>query len=501
MKRITALWFPLFATDRRTRPGGDLESCRDRPLVLVARSRDRLRIAAANAAAIRAGLAAGMAEADARALCPGLVAAPAESGDDRKDLAALAAWCRRWSPWSVPFGEDGEYGVSLDVTGCAHLFGGERAMLDDMMRRLSARGLAVRAGLADTPAAARAVARFGDDPATIVPEGAGRQILAALPIAALRLPAEATAALRRLGLMRIADLAALPRGPLAARFGRAVPLALDRLFGHAPEPLSPLPPDAHLTVRLAFTDTVARDEDVTAATRILLTRLHALLERRGLGALRLRLDLVRVDGVTLTRTIGTARPVRDPDRLARLFAEDRTPLDAGFGIERIALTATAAEPLEPRQSDLETRDRDADSLPPLLDRLALRLGEGAVFRPVPAPTHLPERLCLKAPPQDPVPRPDAWPRRRRPVRLWRRPEPVGIEAETGTPVRLLRRGEAPVAIRAEGPERIAAEWWRGAAPPPPGARRDYWRIEDRRGRRWWLFRDGNGHWFLHGGFA
>ncbi len=501
-KRIIALWLPLFATDRRTQPGKALAAWREAPLATIARQRGGLRVAAANAAARRAGVAPGLAAADAAALCPGLRNVADEPAADAAALAALAEWCRRWSPWTAPDHGDGGPGIWIDASGCAHLFGGERAMLDDVVARIEALGLTVRAGLADTPAAAWAVARFGADQAGLLPEGAARQLLATLPVAALRLPPETAETLRRLGIRRLAELMALPRAPLAARFGDAVAIRLDQLLGHRSEPLSPILPTEPLFARLAFAEPIGRSEDVAAGLGRLLDELCARMERRGLGARRLLLRLFRVDGGVLAREIGTARPVRRPAHLARLFAEGLDGLDAGFGIEAMTLAATAADPLEPGQTDLETRAADHVGLPLLMDRLVRRLGPAAVFRPVPRPTHLPERLCAAAPPLAPAGVAEDWPHRRRPVRLAPHPEPVTVEDGDGVPLRLRQRGRTVDLARADGPERIAAEWWQAARPPPPAGHRDYWRVEDRTGRRWWLFRDGaSGRWYLHGGFA
>jgi protein ImuB len=497
-KRIVALWLPLFATDRRTRPGKPLAAWREVPLATIARRRGGLCVAAANAAARRAGVAPGLAAADATALCPGLRSVADQPGEDAAALAALAEWCRRWSPWTAA---DGATGIWIESSGCAHLFGGERAMLDDMVARIEALGFSVRAGLADTPGAAWAVARFGADRAGLLPEGAARQVLAALPVAALRLPPETVATLRRLGIRRLAELLALPRAPLAARFGDAVAIRLDQLLGRRSEPLSPPVPVEPLFARLAFAEPIGRAEDVAAGLAHLLDALCARMERRGLGARRLRLLLFRVDGSVLAREIGTAQPVRLPIHLARLFAEGLDGLDSGFGIEAMTLTATAADPLGPGQIDLEARPAGV-GLPLLMDRLVRRLGPAAVFRLVPRPTHLPERLCAAA---HPLAAPGAgahWPRRHRPVRLVPHPEPVTVDEGDGVPRRLRHRGGTVELARADGPERIAAEWWHGAQPPPPACHRDYWRVEERDGRRRWLFRDGaSGRWYLHGGFA
>jgi protein ImuB len=474
-KRIAVLWLPHFAINRRTRPGKDLAELRDVPLAIVARGKGGMRIAAANNAARQARVMPGLNAADAKAICPHLRTIAEDSAADSTALAALAEWCQRWSPWTAP----GESGIHIDTTGCAHLFGGERAMLDDMVAKIEGLGFTIRAGLADTLGAAWAVAHFGGDTANLLPEGAARQMLTGFPVAALRLPPETVATLRRLGLRRLSELMALPRAPLAARFGNGVAQRLDQLLGRLPEPLSPLTYDEPLFARLAFAEPIGRTEDVAAAILHLLGDLEKIMERRGLGARRLVLRLFRVDGDTTARIIGTAAPVRAAAPLARLFADELNGLDAGFGIESLTLTVAAADSMKAAQTDMES-GRQGIGLPPLIDRLTRRLGPRAVYRIGAHPTAQPEKLCAKLPPL--VAPPPLVPPRPRPLRL-SRPVPVTMDSTL---------------YRITGPERIAPEWWH----PGTAAARDYWQVEDQHGRRWWVFQDtDDGRWFKHGEFG
>jgi protein ImuB len=496
MKRIVSLWLPHFPTDRLTRPRGPLGEFRQRPLATVTRAQGGIRVAAANVAAQEAGVAPGLPAADAQAVCPGLKTVVADPAAEAAGLVALAEWCRRWSPWTAP---EGTRGLWLDVSGCAHLFGGEAALLDDMLARVGALGLSGRGGLADTPGAAWAAARFGEEPATIVPPGAARQWLAAWPVAALRLSSGTADTLRRLGLRRIEDLLGLPRAGLAARFGDEVAHRLDQMLGRLPEPISPLPADEPLFARLAFAEPIARTSDVEHAIGLLLGRLCRQLERRGLGARRLELRLFRVDGSTQSQAVGTALPERDPSHLSRLFRGGLDRLDAGFGIEAMTLAAPQADPFAAAQGDVEARSAGA-GLALVMDRLARRLGEDRVHRLAPRPTHTPERLAGRIPPLGDVLA--AWPALRRPVRLLPRPEAVAVEERNGVPRSFSHRGRHHALAAAEGPERIAAEWWHAAAPPSPEVFRDYWRVEADIGGRFWLFREGHGsRWFMHGSFA
>ncbi|MGE5546278.1 MAG: Y-family DNA polymerase [Solirubrobacterales bacterium] len=491
MRRFVHLWLPLFPTDRLTRGRGPLAEWRRRPLATVTRAAGSIRIADANPAAQEAGVVPGLPAADAQAVCPGLKTVPADPDQDAATLGQMAEWCQRWTPWTAP---EGDRAVWLDITGCAHLFGGERTMVDDMLARVGALGFRVRAGLADTPGAAWAMSRFGDGPAAICPEGAARQWLSSFPVAALRLPPESAETLRRLGVRRIGELMALPRAPLVARFGEIAARRLDQMLGRAPEPISPRPAEEPVSSRLAFAEPVGRTEDVAAAIHRLLDSVCGRLTALGLGARRLVLRVFRVDGSVLAQGVGTSEAVRDPAHLMRLFAEGLDGLDAGFGIEVMTMTVAAADPFAGRQADLEARP-EAAGLALLLDRLARRLGPAALFRPAPAPSALPERQVTRLPPLA-VPQ-GGWPRQPRPVRLLPRPEPVIVDHVNGVPARLARRGMSAAIIRAEGPERLAAEWWHGESPPPYEARRDYWRVEDVHGRRLWLFQGRDG-WFVHG---
>jgi protein ImuB len=508
MRRIVSLWLPHLAVDRVTRRGAALAAWRDRAVVTLTAVQGGLRVAAASPAAQAAGIQSGLAVADARALLPDVKTLPGAPADDLACLAALADWCGRYTPWVATDGldPDGGGGLMLDVSGCAHLFGGEAALLDDLTGRLTALGFTSAAAIADTPAAAWAACRFGREAGArtaVVPEGAARQLLAGLPVAALRLPAAAIEILHRLGLRRIGDLYGLPRAPLAARFGEVVARRLDQLLGAAPEPISPVRPASPHHARLAFAEPIARGEDVVAALDHLLETLCAGLALRKLGARRLDLAFYRVDGSVARLGVGTAQPVRAPIHLARLFARGLDSLDAGFGFEAASLTAVAVEPLGAAQLDMTDRRHDqvADDVGLLVDRLGNRLGRGGVVRLARLASHIPERAVRPAPPLSgrDAPAPKLPPR---PPRLLVRPERIEADGNGGPPAMFRWRNESVRVARAEGPERIAAEWWHAATPPPPSAMRDYWRVEDGSGRRFWLYREGpRGPWLVHGVFA
>lgn len=446
-----------------------------------------VRLYAVDAIASNLGLTPYMTLSEARALVPELATAPADPPGDLAALVRLADWAGRYTPLVALDGADG---LILDITGCAHLFGGEAAMLADLRRRLDRFGLSVRAAAAATPAAAWAWARFGrgDTP----PD---RIALHGLPPAALRLPEEMVLRLDRLGLRRIGDLAVLPRAPLAARFGMLPGERLDRLHGDAPEPITPCRPAPPWRVRTAFAEPIARPEDIAAGLDHLLAALCRELAAGDQGAREMTFRAYRVDGTTQALRIGTARPLRTPKLLARLFAERLGEIDPGFGLETLVLEAGATAPLGPEQDDLDAQSsaEQATREAQLLDRLVNWLGPDRVRRPWPVESHLPERAVAWRSAAGPAMPARFRPTALRPLRLLPRPEPVEVEGEGAGATLRWRRAARPLA-RTDGPQRIAPEWWRA----PDAATRDYYRVEDTAGRRYWLYREPDGHWFLHG---
>ncbi len=469
--------------------------------MLTAPAQGGLRITAVDAAAAAEGLYPGQRLADARALVPELHAADADALADAAALARLADWCGRYTPWAAACGEDG---LSLDVTGCAHLFGGEAALIDDLVGRLARCGITARAAVADTPAAAWAWARFGDG--AILEPGSNRKHLAALPVEALRISPVTVEALRRLGLRRIGDVAPLPRAPLAARLGAELLSRLDRAFGVESEAISPRRPPAEWRARLAFADGIGRREDLDLATRELLERLCLALEADGRGARRLELALYRVDGTAQTVEIGTSRPTRDAAHLARLFVEPLGNVEPGFGIETMILGAVVTDPLRAEQMAMPSGPRrSVEDLAPVLDRLQSRLGRNAVVRLVPVASHVPERAVTVTPALSEAAAqdwpPNDWPMMRpRPIQLLAAPEPIEVGGPADAPETFRwRRCDHRIA-QCEGPERIAPEWWRAAGDQ---VSRDYFWLQDSDGRRYWVYRvpEHEPGWYLHGLFA
>jgi protein ImuB len=574
VKRVVSLWLPHWTTDRlkiASRRAEGLAVHREvrlgkvrlneprlawasetsRPLVTVTAANGRALLAAIDENASAAGLMPGMVLADARALVPDLAVRPSHPDKDAAALAQLADWCARFSPWVAVDGADGLF---LDITGCAHLFGGEARMIEDLAQRLSRFGYRVRLAIADTPGAAWAAARFAtlarNSDRVILPPGGAREAIASLPIAALRLSPVQTAELERLGLKTVAELYPLPRAALLRRFGLEPARRLDQALGRIDEPINPRTPASPHEARLAFAEPIVEAPAIAAALDRMLAGLCGHLASEQLGARQLRLALFRVDGSLQHVSIGTSRPNRDPGALRRLFAKLFDRLDPGFGIEAMSLTATQAEPLEDLQlvlararaqsqkraraekrTSVETpllpaaiesaepldekaieRAVDEAALAALADlfangRFANEPAPVRLTRPAPQESHLPERAVAPVPA---LAGKDArWTAIAltavRPVRLLPRPEPLETdEIESEALPTSFRWRARPHRIRlAEGPERIAPEWWRPTASSSSvGSTRDYYRVEDSEGRRFWLYREQTvSRWYLHGLFA
>lgn len=510
-QRIVSIWWPALAIERLARiSAGDLSP--DAPLALVEPAAHGPRIVAATSAALAGGAWIGARLSDARALNPALGALPADPAGDRALTGRLARWALRWSPLVEIDGSDG---LRLDVTGAAHLFGGEARLAEDIRRRFAALGLTVRLAIAPTAGAAWALARNGQGQTSLCSAEELMALLGPLPVAALRLSPPAARILERLGLKTIGQLARVPRRALARRFaGADNPLdALDRALGTIPEPLSASPAEPPPRADLRLAEPVADPGAMGDALERLARPLAAELGRRLLGARRVEFLAWRVDGSVGEAAAATALPSRDPAHLVRLLGERVAALDPGFGCDGFALVATRCEPLAPEQRALIGEPPGDVELALLVDRLSARLGPERVRRPVSRQSHLPERAsgwqgALGAGKTRPASGAPAFHTAPRPERLLDRPEAIAVVYATpeGVPRRFVWRRAVHDIARVEGPERIAPEWWR----QPGGTRlRDYYRVEDRCGRRYWIYRegvagDGRGPapgWYLHGLFS
>lgn len=533
-RRILSVWFPRLAAERVLRA----EPCLDLALAVVADVRGALSLASLSREAESRGLRRGMALGDARAICPGLVTRPEDPHAMAAFRAALRRWAGRFTPWVA--GE--EDGLVLDITGCARLFGGERALADRLAAEARGLGLSTRLGLADTPGAAWALARHaaagapshagdaidqearatraragrrrgaaplptpdgtpsGTGACRIVPSGETFAALAPLPVAALRLGTEEVATLQSLGLRRILDVAALPRADLARRVGPGVGHRLDQALGRAPEPVSPARPPQVYALRLTFPEPIGREEDVLAAIDRLLPPLCARLATAGRGARRIRLALVRTDGHAEIREVGLARPTDRPEPLRRILALRLGALDAGFGFETVRLDIPETEAVS-RGGDARA-DVEADALGDLLGRLGARLGLETLVRLHPADSHVPEKAATEMAAAFAAPA-RGWPppAAARPIVIFP-PEPLAASDDATPPRTFTWRRRPCRRTTASGPERIAPEWWLDD-PAWRSGPRDYWRVETGEGTRLWIYEARGGDappgWFAHGLF-
>jgi protein ImuB len=460
MRRVASVWLPTWPTDRLRRTSRAAAPPPGRPFVTAARHGAVRVLVGVDLAARAAGLRSGMSVPHAHALVAGLVVADADPAADAAALRGrFATWAARC--WSPIVGVDPPDGLLLDATGCAHLFGGEETLLARLVATLHRAGVAAHAAIADTPGAAHAVARFGAaDPIAVVPPGGAGAALADLPVAALRLDPETAAELRRFGFKRVGQLHGEPTAPLTRRFGPDLVRRLDQALGRgAPEPITPVVPEDAPRRRRTFAEPIGASESLAAAAVGLTRALCAVLEAKGCGARRLDLLVERVDRLTIALRVGTARPSRDPRHLARLLTDRIGAIDPGFGVEAMTLVAARTQPLAACQLAAADATADAASWPADLARPFW------LFAPEPV-----QAVALL--PDDP-------------------------------PARFTWRGRAYRVRRADGPERICLEWWR--RPAEVRAVRDYYRVEDADGGRFWLFRAGRGNaerrWFVHGVFG
>jgi len=490
MRRVCSIWFPALPIERWAKGGLPPEQ----PVVLTVEGTHGPIIHAVTRAAVDRGARVGARLTDARALDPALIAVAADPEGDQVLLQRLAKWAQRWSPLVEMDGPDG---LRLDISGVAHLFGGEQALAQDVIDRFAAIDLTARVAIAPTAAAAWAFSRFGGNE------------LAPLHVSALRLDPDTVRTLERLGLKTIGALAALPRLALARRFRGAEDVvdALDRVFGRKPEPLTALADDPPPRSSLRLEEPAIHPEAAPQALERLIPKLVVELEERRLGARRLSLHGFRVDGSVATASVATAIASREPKHLQRLLADKAAALDPGFGFDAFALVADWTESLGAAQESLVEEPSGTRNLARLIDRLTVKLGPRAVRKPQPFESHLPERASRWRSALEHA-EAIALPDTSRPQRLLDRPEAIDVIYATpeGMPRRFVWRRAVHDIARVEGPERIAPEWWRERSTV---RLRDYYRVEDQAGRRYWIFReglvgDGRGgapEWYLHGLFA
>lgn len=522
-RRYLSLWLPHWSTDRWQQEqkvsSGHVMPSSDQPVVAVCNTAGRRVVCAANEAAMIQGFTPGLGLADALARWPHLYHFPADPIGDGRALQRLAAWAQRFSPLVM---HDAVDGLLIDIAGCAHLWGSEKNLRQDMLDRLHQRGYSCRVGIADTIGGAWAAARFADA-TPILPSKGHRMALASLPVDALRIDLATAEALRRLGLRRIGDLYPLPRAAIVSRFSRSLLDRLDQALGDLAEPFEAIfAPPPHRVSRI-FAEPIGTAEDIRHCLDLLAEKLAQNLAELGLGVRRAKLSCYRLDHQVSEIGIGLSLPSAKAAHLVDLLARKIEQIAPGPGIELIMLSAGKVEPLRQVQQGLDPQTTNEDAadtaLASLIDRLGNRLGSGRIYRLAPVESHLPERAVTRGGPvsrrRSPV-----WPtivtssdsNYWRPIRLLAQPEPIEATAPLpdDPPLQFRWRHVLHQVRSATGPERIAWEWWReinrtGAS--PANTSRDYYRVENETGQRFWVYRAGlyqpdkPVRWFLHGFFA
>jgi protein ImuB len=495
---------------------------KETPHVVIAKQNNALVIYALDDLAARSGLSIGLPLANARAICPELTVFDADEAADRKTLEDIADWCDRFTPLVAL---DPPHGLFLDITGCAHLFGGEAALLQAVTGALTRRGFTVSAAIASTSVCARTMTRHVSG--KIIADGEEAKAVAPLPVTALGASEAIVGGLRRAGLKTIGDVASRAPHEIAARFGAAFTAHLEHALGQGDAPISPRKPLPDYIVEKRFPEPVATETVIAINLSALAAMLVAAMDKQGKGARRLEASFFRTDGAVRTIAVDTGRPVTRREVIDRLFRERlealNDPLDPGFGFDLIRLSASRTEIVVQQQRDLDANVHDNDALAALIDRIAARIGGKRVVVHLPQDTHIPEHAVLAMPAQHHLAAAvqAIWPERvaseppLRPLRLFEKPELIKVPFATvpdGPPHQFTWRRVTHTVARVEGPERIAMEWWKqnGAV-----LTRDYFRIEDEAGLRFWIFRDGlyeselrdeegepiEAKWFVHGLFA
>jgi protein ImuB len=508
-RRILALWFLRLPTDRLQRKARGAH-----PLVVAQKIDNALCLSAVDLAAAKIGLRPGMTLADARARVLALDVAEADEIADRKLLEAIAEWCDRFTPFVAI---DAPHGLFLDITGAAHLFGGERGLLERVEKDITRQGFALRLAIAGTCVAARALAHYASG--TIVPSGEEEVAMAPLPVISICPNDHIARIFRRAGLKTVGQVAGRQRGELTSRFGADFVTNLDRALGHEESPISPRRHLADYAAEHRFAEPIATQACIEESLSSLAAALGKILEERGEGARRLEASFFRSDGIVRRIAIETGVPLRDSKIVLRLFRERMDalidPLDPGFGFDLIRLEASRTQTARSESADFDSDAKTKREIAILTDSLAARFGVDRVMVLQPQDTHIPEAEFVLIPAQHAttsklplVLKREPGEAPLRPLRMLSKPEPVEhavADFPDAPPKRFDWRRVRHTVRRAEGPERIAMEWWKHQEAMPT---RDYYRVEDTDGCRFWLYREGlynretdRPRWFMHGEFA
>jgi protein ImuB len=501
VKRFASIWFSHLLSDWQLIRRPELAEV---PFVFAAADHGRMRITALSPIAHQAGIQLGMSSADAKAICPGLEVIDDKPGRARKLLQGLGEWCIRYSPL-VAIDEFAVDGLLLDISGCAHLWGGERAYLIEIVNRLKSKGYQVRMAIADTLGTAWAISHHGKV-TPLIPPGEHTQALLNLVPEALRLEHAVVIKLRKLGFQQIKSFIGMPRSVLRRRFGEDFLLQLGKALGTEEEVLIPLQVPVPFQERLPCLEPIKTRTGIEIAINKLLEALCKRLQAEGMGLRTGVLTSYRIDGKEQQVSIGTSAATHSVGHLFKLFQLKIDQIRPALGIELFILDAPRVEPVEVPQEEMWTSRRGLDdqSVHRLLDRIAGKVGVEVIRRYLPATRYWPERSLIRATSltEKPI---NAWRLDNpRPTELLPRPDPIEVMAliPDHPPKFFVYKGVQHVIVKADGPERIEREWWLDQ-----GEHRDYYQVEDDKGQRYWLFRSGHYggdkryQWFIHGFFA
>ncbi len=500
-KRFVSIAFRYLKTDWFTVRHPALKEI---PFVVRAPSRGKMLIVAANALAEQNGIRTGMALADARALLPSLEAVDDKPGLTQKLLKRIAEWCIRFTPVVAVDLPDG---LLFDSSGCSHLWGGDAAYLSDIRAKLQSKGYSTTIAMADTMGVAWAVARFSTakNPIAVVESGRHMDALFSLPPESLRIEDEVADKLHRLGLKQIRQFINMPRASLRKRFGPHLLLRIDMALGQAIETLEPVIPVAVYQERLPCLEPIATATGIEIALKKLLESLCLSLRKDQQGLRTAIFTCYRIDGKVEQVSIGTHRPTHYVKHIFKLFELKLPSIEPDLGIELFVLTAPVVEEHLSQQESMWEDSQGAHDprIPELIDRIAGKAGTDVIHRYLPDEHYWPERSFRRATSLNEVAS-SPWPAGKlRPLHVLKQPERIDVTAPIPDypPMVFIYKSKVHHIKRADGPERIEQEWWL-----QQGQHRDYYRVEDEEGNRYWLFRLGHYHdktyqWFIHGFFA
>jgi protein ImuB len=498
-KRFVSIWFRYLLTDWKIIRQPSLKG---KAIVFAEPDHGRMVITATNAAAEKYEVSKGMVLADAKVMLPDLQVFDGKPGRNLKLLKGLAEWCLRYTPLVAIDAPDG---LLLDVTGCTHLKGGERAFLKELTDRLKTAGYHVRPGMADTIGCAWGVARYAAS-GLIVPQGTHRNALMPLSPSALRLPAALLIKLQNLGLYQVSSFIHMPKSVLRRRFGKEMVLRMLQALGQEEEYLLPLKEPVPYSERLSCLEPIRTRTAIEIAVKTLLDSICKRLYGEGMGLRTAAITYYRMDGKSGIISIGTNHPSQRSDHLFKLFSLTLDTVEPGLGIELFVLEAFDLEAVSDKQSDLWAAKPGADSeqVAELLDRVGGKVGAKNIRRYLPGEHYWPERTAELTCSLKKAPGTEWRTDKPRPVQLLDKPEPIEATALTPDypPLLFIYKGKKHEVKKADGPERIEREWWLAL-----GEHRDYYIAEDQEGCRYWIFRSGHydgrqqGHWYLHGFFA